>query len=400
MTGILALTMGLLLPASAQEKVLAPRPQGLAPVHVRVIWTVSPESQATVSWTTGQAGARHVVHYDVQPRGGRPEAYASKIDGQKNGRFSGKDPEMYYHHAVLGGLRPSTTYYFVVASDGAASREFHFVTAPAEDVPFRLIFGGDSRSDAQSRRKMNAVMAAAMAKDPGILALCHGGDYISRGTRLLDWNEWLHDHEQAVTPEGRILPVIPARGNHERTGAQYDEVFNTPGAAGKNYFATKIGPELLLVALNTNVSTAGEQAAFLERTLRESAKTRWQLALYHRPAYPAVKSPSSGKEAWVPVFEKFNLDLACEADGHNIKRTVPIRDDKHDPTGVTYIGEGGLGVGQRTPDDDLWYLEAPGKAGKGHHYFLLDVRRDGLRVRVILMDGQVFDDHTLAPRRR
>ncbi|HLF91835.1 MAG TPA: metallophosphoesterase, partial [Planctomycetota bacterium] len=328
-------------------------------------------------------------------------AYAWKADAQKNGRFTGKGPELHYHHATIAGLRGSTTYHFVMAGEGGVSSEFHFVTAPSEDAPFRLLVGGDSRSNAEARRKMNGILAQALEKDPTILALWHGGDFMKTGTSLTEWAEWMGDHELTATASGRMLPVLPVRGNHEKSGVQFDEVWNWPGGGlGKNYSATKLGPQALLVTLNTNVSTEGNQAAFLERTLQENAKVRWQLAGYHRPAYPAVKSPSAGKEAWVPIFEKHDLDLVCESDGHNIKRTVPIRNDQHDPTGVVYIGEGGLGVSQRTPDDDLWYLQPPGKCGKGHHYFLLTFEKEALRTKVVLMDGTVFDEYEMKPRRR
>ncbi|MBW3539128.1 MAG: hypothetical protein KY476_02560 [Planctomycetes bacterium] len=90
----------------------------------------------------------------------------------------------------------------------------------------------------------------------------------------------------------------------------------------------------------------------------------------------------------------------CEADGHTIKRTPPIRNDRVDPTGVTYVGEGGLGVSQRTPKiEERWWLQSPGKAGKGHHVIVLDFQPEQLDYRVVLLDGQkVFDRHTLTPR--
>jgi purple acid phosphatase-like protein/calcineurin-like phosphoesterase family protein len=383
-----------------QGKGTARIPAGTTPAHGRVVWTERPDTQATVSWSTGQGGSSHRVYYDVQPRRGQLASYAWQAEAAKNGRFTGGAPELYYHHAPLSGLKAGTTYHFVMVSDAAVSPEYHFVTAPSDDAPFRLIVGGDSRSDAAARRKMNALLAQALEKDKGILALCHGGDFMRTGTSLPDWAEWMGDHE-LTTAAGRMLPVLPVRGNHEKSGVQFDEVWNWPGGGlGKNYSATTIGSDLLLVTLNSNISTEGDQAKFLEKTLRENAKVRWQLAQYHRPAYPAVKSPGGGKEAWVPIFEKYNLDLACESDGHTIKRTVPIRNDKYDPTGVVYIGEGGLGVGQRTPDNDLWYLQPPGMCGKGHHYFLLSVEKEALRTKILLMDGSVFDESEIKPRRR
>ena len=48
-----------------------------------------------------------------------------------------------------------------------------------------------------------------------------------------------------------------------------------------------------------------------------------------------------------PLFDKYHIDIALESDGHCMKRTAPIRHGKKDPTGIVYVGEGGLGVGQR-----------------------------------------------------
>jgi hypothetical protein len=85
-----------------------------------------------------------------------------------------------------------------------------------------------------------------------------------------------------VTRAGQILPILPARGNHERTGPLFDQVFDTPGGGlGKNYFATRIGSQVLLVTLNTETSLGGDQLEFLRRVLEAHRTVRWQLAQYH-----------------------------------------------------------------------------------------------------------------------
>ena len=102
---------------------------------------------------------------------------------------------------------------------------------------------------------------------------------------------------------------------------------------------------------------------------------------------------------FVPLFEQYNIDLVCEADGHNIKRTLPIRNNKHDPTGIVYIGEGGLGVGQRRPKTDRWYLQKPGMASAAHHVQLLTFNPDRLDYKVIGMDGATLDTYVISPRK-
>ena len=106
------------------------------------------------------------------------------------------------------------------------------------------------------------------------------------------------------------------------------------------------------------------------------------------------------KEVFVPLFEKHNVDVVLEADGHTIKRTVPIRNDQIDPTGVTYIGEGGLGVGQREPKTDRWYTNPKQGAyiGNGHHVMLLTLKTEQMEIKTIKLSGEVVDTHTINVR--
>jgi len=100
----------------------------------------------------------------------------------------------------------------------------------------------------------------------------------------------------------------------------------------------------------------------------------------------------------VPLFEKFNLDLVVESDGHVIKRTVPIRNEKKDPTGIVYVGEGGLGVPQRKPKSDRWYLQKPGMTGAGHHVMRVTFGKNKMDYEVILLDRKQADKHQFLPR--
>ena len=111
-----------------------------------------------------------------------------------------------------------------------------------------------------------------------------------------------------------------------------------------------------------------------------------------------MKGPGKAKSFWVPLFEKFNLDLVVESDGHVIKRTVPIRNEKKDPTGIVYVGEGGLGVPQRKPKSDRWYLQKPGMAGAGHHAMKVAFGKTKMDYEVILLDRKRADEHQFLPR--
>jgi hypothetical protein len=375
-------------------------------MHFRVLWMHDPAREAVISWSTPAAGENHTVYYDVEPRDGRVEAYVQQVEATHNGRFTmtGEDegtPEAYYHHAHLDGLEPATTYHLVMTSDGKVSREFHFVTAPDDERSVKLLFGGDSRRPPslpephEDRKAMNRRIAALVEEHPDIVALAHGGDYCSRA----QWRfmaDWLSDHELTITESGRLLPIIPARGNHDRE-IVFEEMFYWPGREHNYYYTTALSKRAVILTLNTEISHAGDQRDWLEEELRRqrSRPGKWVLVQYHVPSYGTVKSYQQGESQrrhWVPLFEEFQVDLVCEADHHSLKRTVPIYEDKADPErGVMYIGDGGLGVPQRTPDTTRWYLQEPGMVTSAHNVHLLEFGKDELRGWAIGMEGAVLD---------
>lgn len=379
--------------------------QDVAPRHVRVIWHSDPATSATISWTTSSAGSYSRVKLRSDGDGKQPDAWQT-IECQRSEQYASTlatGPAPFTHHTKLTGLKPATTYRLVCQTDKAASPEYHFTTAPDDDRPIAILFGGDSRSGLRERQQVNRMLARLAqeqiaAQRPTILALAHGGDFIVHGRKLDQWLRWLADHELTASPDGRLLPVIPTRGNHDM-GPLFNQVFGFPKNDG-NYYAVNLNVQTRLATLNTEISTAGEQRDWLAKELADNRwRSRWYLAQYHKPAFPAVKIPSGSLTNWVPLFDEYRLNLVCEADGHNIKRTPPIHELKMAEDGVVYIGEGGLGVGQRTPKTNRWYLQPTAdKCGAGHHVHLLTFFADRMNCKVIRLGGELFDEFNLAPR--
>ena len=409
---LVTLSAGML---SAQEA--TPAPMKPAPdsgtFHHRVLWIENPQSEAVLSWTTRQAGTNHRIFWDTVSRQGDVAAYANQQSTFKDGQFTmtARDEAWvkpaYFHHVHLSGLEPDTVYYVVFASDGDTSAEFHFRTAPAEDKTVAVLFGGDSRIggadpyDHNDRQKMNMRMRTLFEESDDIYAFVHGGDYC----QVAQWRflePWLTDHELTTTTSGRLLPVIPARGNHDRD-IGFEEMFSWPTLTTNYYYRTSLTPEVLLVTLNTEMSLGGDQRDWLEATLAaERTAHRWAVVSYHRPAYSSVRSVQDGagrRDNWVPYFERNNVDLVLESHDHALKRTLPIRSGAPDlEKGIVYIGDGGLGVPQRTPDPTRWWLQEPGFAKPVHHCHVLRFGAEGLHVVAYGMEGDTLDDFTRAPR--
>ena len=370
---------------------------GTIPAQWRVTWTGDPSKEARISWNTAELGKQHRVHYGKVANGKEVEKYEFHVDAYKNAKFEpninhkqevkDKSTIGHYHHANLKDLQPDTNYYFIIESDGNKSRQFYFKTAPTGDAEFSILNGGDSRSGHLERCRMNLRMVNLVEKNPKILALAHGGDYVSNGGLWAHWRLWFSHNELLTCKDGRVIPIIPARGNHDGH-PMYNFAFDPP-----EYHVTKLPLDTNLVTLSSNKPGGGGQQAWLEKTMDElSSQTRWLLTMYHAPIYPGVKKTPRHKLTWAKIFDKHYVDLALEADGHIIKRTKPIRSDKEHKDGVIYIGEGGLGVKSRSVKKDLWWIE---KGGQGSHVFLLDFTKQKLRLRVILKNGETWDDITI-----
>lgn len=365
------------------------------PFQWRLVWIANPATEAIVSWSTRQTGRSHRVY--VRKTG---EDRFTTIECQRNGRYgSNQNHTGYsYHHCRLSSLEPATRYQLILDSDGNRSPKFWFLTAPRDDRQIRILFGGDSRTGRQERKKINMLISKLVDLKADIIALAHGGDYIVEGSNVGQWSDWLTDHQLTLSHQGRLLPIIPTRGNHDH-GVEFNQVFGFENRDSHNYYGLKLNAQMQWITLNTEISMAGRQQRWLDNVLSlQRPACRWIVVQYHRPAWPAVKEPSGALQHWVPLFEKYDVDLVCEADGHVIKRTVPIRNFKPDLTGVVYIGEGGLGVPQRTPKAGRWFLQPPGMASRGHHVHLITANSERLTSEAILLNGQVGDHWNRRPR--
>lgn len=392
------------------------------PRHVRVLWTQDPATHAMVSWTTLSHGRDHRVYYDTVSRGGDPKRYAFQAATTLEGRVTMKPmdreegvPEAYYRHAELTELTPSTTYYLVVKSEGVASDEYHFVTAPADDRDLIILAGGDSRLGGPhpryagrtphlERQGMKRLVGDLLRENPQVIAFVHGADYGSTADwRHLFW--YFEDLElTAETSGGRLLPMIVSMGNHD-TAIGFMENFylgeEINGYTAFNYFyTTRLSAQVALITLNTEISLGGRQYHWLEEELpRVREDNRWLLINYHKPAFPAAKDPEDYRfarvrEYWVPIFDRYKPDLVIESDGHCLKRTPPILNGEVDPDGIVYIGEGGLGAPLREPDMTRWYMQG-GVGKKEFHVWKILIAADRLEMWAINMDGEVLDHHLI-----
>lgn len=390
-------------------------------MHTRVIWTNEPSNHAIISWTSSDQGGRHLVKYVQSDQKPSESALRESVQSMRDGKISIDESKNqlnseqgYFHHAEMVNLDPDSKYYFRVCSDDACSDIYWFRTAPLSGTDFSLLFGGDSRiggneveyghkSRHTERQIMNKNIATLVEKDPSILAFVHGADFCSNAEwRYLYW--WFEDYEYTITSDNRILPLIISRGNHDME-IGFVENFWLGDISYKNsdgyYFNTEFGSDVNLITLNTETSLTGDQRKWLENELKRSRpQYKWLFVQYHKPAWPATKPFEREdfariRKHWIPLLEEYDVDLVVESDGHTLKRTVPILNNKKDDKGIIYIGEGGLGVPQRKADPARWYFKDVGLATSAHHVWKMTFKNNYAQVSAIGIDRNILDQFTI-----
>ncbi len=352
----------------------------------RCIWRDDPSTTVTIAWNQ-VSGGQAVVYYDEVDFGQEYRNYA----------YSAKP-----HHSVvakgmnnffvrLADLRPSTTYYFLIKDSDGTSRRMYFTTVP--DHPYErlsIIAGGDSRNNRTSRKNANLIVAKLK---PHVVLF--GGD-MTGGDNKTQWPQWMDDWQLTIAQDGRMTPIVPARGNHEYSNQTLIDLFDAPN---KNiYYSLGFGGNLLRsYTLNSMMSAGGTQAEWLESELTKYEDYVWKFAQYHHPIRPHTakkRNREQQRTSWASLFYKHNVDVVVECDGHVVKSTWPIRPTsepghdqgfvRDDQNGTVYVGEGCWGAPIRPNNHDKEWTRASGSFNQ-FKWIFVDMER--VEIRTIKTDN-------------
>ncbi|NQZ58822.1 MAG: metallophosphoesterase family protein, partial [Lentisphaeraceae bacterium] len=347
---------------------------------LRVVWQENPESEATIIWNQ-ISGKNAKVHYDILDRKKNAAAYKKTKAPDRTLNYKG----MKNTFTTLKGLKADTNYYFLIKDSEGTSKRYFFRTAPSKKKPFTFIQGGDSRNNRGARQDGNRLVAKLRP-----LFVSFGGDMTSSGSNG-QWQAWLDDWQLSIAADGRIFPIVPIRGNHEKP----DSIPNIFGLKNKDsYYKITIADNLFCqYLLNSQSDTAGDQRNWLHADLEANkGKVTFLSASYHKPIRPHVKNKSEGYavyHAWADLFYNYRFDILAENDSHCVKRTVRVKpscapgNDEGfvpDKQGYFLIGEGCWGAPLRAgADNKSWTLDS----GAFNSFDLLHVSLDKIEIRTI-----------------
>ncbi len=353
----------------------------------RIMWRENPATTMVIGWNQ-VSGSDPILYIDVLDHGQNVEEYATVKKPNRVVEAKG----MNNHYVRLWGLKPNTTYYFLIKDSEGHSPRMSFKTAPDNrEERLSIIAGGDSRNNRVARQNANRLVGKLRPH-----CVMFGGD-MTASDNGEQWQAWFDDWQLTRGSDGRMTPIIVARGNHESENKSLVDLFDV-----KNedlYYALTLGGDLLRIyTLNSLMPAGGYQKDWLIRDLQAHPNIIWKFAQYHHSIRPHTeKKPEQHDQQihWAPAFFRFGVNLVVESDAHVVKSTWPIRpcrprtpgsDEgyiRDDEKGTVYIGEGCWGAPLRSNNDDKAWTRHSGSFNQFKWIFVGD---SGIEVRTIVSD--------------
>jgi hypothetical protein len=371
------------LAAASKAAVASPANADGTPEQIHLTWGNDPSSEVVVSWASLAAAVSPRVQF------GSAGAHTQTVHGVQRIYTDGLNgATVFTYHARLRGLTPGATYQYTVSADNDSNTAqpftANFQTAPRGRAPFRWTTYGDLAtpntewvlSYPQSRFAVQAVERFA--------PLFHllNGDLCYANLNPLHQPDVWRDFGNNAQASAANRPWMPCPGNHEiefHNGPQglasyltrYTLPDNGSRFAGRWYSfrvssvlfisldaddvvyqdaaAFVAGPDPLVPAASTgnapiNPGTSfyvrgyseGEQTRWLEQTLRRASEDHevdWIVVQMHQDALTSSKTGNGSdkgiREAWLPLFDRYGVDLVVCGHDHDYERSYPVRGCNH-----------------------------------------------------------------------
>jgi predicted phosphodiesterase len=292
------------------------------------------------------------------------------------------------HEVLIDGLEPERRYRYTVESDGKV-RTGEFATAPVSGAPFSFVVYGDSRSNANAHAR---VIERIRQEVPDFLL--GTGDIVNEGASKPDWDE-LFEIEGPLLREASIFPSL---GNHDRQGrgrtaSNYRKFFSLPENSPdpERYYAFTYGSaRFVILDSNTYSFALTDQTAWIEEQL-QGARLDNQIehifvSMHHPPFSVSLHGGQSElREAWTPLFEKYQVDAVFSGHDHVYSRAKK--------NGVNYFVSGGGGAplyGRKDKSADI-DLEATQFFERTNHHLRVHVVGSHVEVVAVRTDGTLIE---------
>lgn len=420
------------LAASAVESPADARPE-------RVVLTPAqdPSTSQAFTWRTGGDVAGGAIHIRAV---GATEWRVE--DARANEVLSSSGMATRTHSVTVDGLTAATEYEYYVGTEGFASETYRFTTAGAPGDDFTFIYFGDAQNELTD--KWTPVVKAAYDRYPEAIGSVNAGDLINRSSNDSEWTEWFG----AMDGYSQTTNVIAAPGNHEYSGdaflknwkSNFEYPANGPvwdGTAGPTqaqvqeaayrehmqvaleetaYYTDYQGVRFISLnaTINSNLITPADlppcligcpnpaelwldmQGEWLDKILKDNPN-KWSAVVFHQPVFSTAEGRDEVeiREAWLPVFQRNDIDLVLMGHDHTYARGYVNEDATTTPgitTGPVYaVAVSGPKYYEQQPvDDNVWTQNGATQVIRAGHTSTFQ----GIRV----TDNQLFYEAVVAAK--
>jgi 3',5'-cyclic AMP phosphodiesterase CpdA len=349
------------------------------PEQIHLTFGDDPSRTVFVSWASPAQAIRPRVILN------RPGTRAEVVHAAQRIYTDGMNGQtVFTYHAKLDRLEPHISYHYAVTADNDGRRRAPFAatfrTAPRGHVKFRWTSYGDlatpvtswTMSSPQSVHAVNAV-----ERFQPLFHLLNGDLCYANMNPTAQPQVWA-DFGNNVQRSAANRPWMPCPGNHEiefgngaqglnsyltryalpdngtpfagrwysfRVGsalfislAADDVIYQDSGAfhpgPGPLIPATRAGGEPIEAGTSLYVRgySGGAQSRWLEETLAAAQKDRgidWIIVQMHQDALSSSKNGNGSdrgiREAWLPLFDRYGVDLVLCGHDHDYERSWPVR---------------------------------------------------------------------------
>ncbi|GAA3825615.1 metallophosphoesterase [Streptomyces coacervatus] len=348
-------------------------------------------TEMTVSWQVPVAVKKPFIRI-----GAHPWDLSRKIEAEVRSLYTpagvgaSADHTQYYIHAKLTHLRPGRTYYYGVGHQGFDPAEPHllgtlgtFTTAPSCKEPFTFTAFGDQGVSYHGLANDSLILGQnpsfhLHAGDIAYADPAGAGKTADTGFDSRVWDQFLYQTESVA----KSVPWMVSYGNHDMEAwyspngyggeeARFSLPDNGPDKANLPGVYSFVHGNTAIISLDPNdVSyeipanlgiSGGTQTTWFEGQLkkyRASKDIDFIVVFFHHCAYctsTAHASEGGVRQEWVPLFEKYTVDLVINGHNHQYERTdvikgntvtkkLPIGETAYPETeGVVYVTAGAAG---------------------------------------------------------
>ncbi len=309
-------------------------------------------------------------------------------------------------HVKLDGLEANSSYYYragtwddfdpyaekLVLPNLSSVHDFTTALPKGSREKFAFISAGDSRGGYD---KVTANIGRIIADQPSDFWIFNG-DMTSNCTQT-EWDQWFDAFEPYVSN----TVLMPVQGNHEIFANVLYEQFVLPEheeipEENREHGWSFDYANLHVIGLDSNTPGVMEdQTPWLENDLKAASEDEdidWIVVMFHHGTYSACNHGSTDRvhEMWVPLFDKYGVDMVFNGHDHNYERTKPIKNGEVSDDGTYYVVVGGFFAPGYGNGSDWW--TAVSHHGDKNNYSYLEVEGTTMRMTAYSGDGlEVLD---------